>query len=68
VIFENDVFLSYSAADTEIVRALAERLHEAGLRVWLDPCLSAFSETTWVRLFRLTGREMDCCYDSSYCT
>lgn len=34
--FEYDVFLSYRTADQAIVHPLAERLREAGLRVWLD--------------------------------
>ncbi len=34
--FEYDVFLSYSSKDKKIVHALAERLREDGLRVWLD--------------------------------
>jgi WD40 repeat protein len=34
--FEYDVFLSYSSKDKEIVHALAERLKQSGLRVWLD--------------------------------
>src|SRR6266581_9099822 len=31
-----DVFLSHSAKDEEIVRAIAERLRADGLRVWFD--------------------------------
>ena len=34
--FEYDVFLSYSTKDTEIVHALAERLRDDGVQVWLD--------------------------------
>jgi WD40 repeat protein len=34
--FEYDVFLSYSTKDKQIVHALAERLKQDGLRVWLD--------------------------------
>jgi formylglycine-generating enzyme required for sulfatase activity len=34
--FEYDVFLSYSSKDKIIVHALAERLKQNGLRVWLD--------------------------------
>jgi len=34
--FAYDVFLSYSSKDKLRVRRLAERLKEAGLRVWLD--------------------------------
>lgn len=34
--FEYDVFLSYSSKDKEPVHALAERLRNDGLRVWLD--------------------------------
>ena len=34
--FEYDVFLSHSSKDKPIVRALAERLRDDGLRVWLD--------------------------------
>ena len=32
--FNYDVFLSHSAKDKDIVRALAERLRADGLRVW----------------------------------
>ena len=34
--FQYDVFLSHSAQDKEVVRAVAERLRGDGLRVWLD--------------------------------
>jgi hypothetical protein len=34
--FRYDVFLSHSSADKPVVRELAVRLREAGLRVWLD--------------------------------
>ena len=34
--FTFDVFLSHSSRDKEIVRPLAERLREDGLRVWFD--------------------------------
>ncbi len=34
--FEYDVFLSYSSKDKQIVHALAERLRNDGVRVWLD--------------------------------
>ncbi len=34
--FQYDVFLSYSAKDSEIVRAIAERLQVGGLTVWFD--------------------------------
>jgi small GTP-binding protein len=34
--FDYDVFLSYSSQDKQIVHALAERLKQEGLRVWLD--------------------------------
>lgn len=34
--FAYDVFLSYSSKDKTVVRALAERLREDGLLVWLD--------------------------------
>jgi hypothetical protein len=34
--FAYDVFLSYSSKDKLRVRRLAERIKEAGLRVWLD--------------------------------
>ena len=34
--FHYDVFLSHSSKDKAIVRAVAERLHADGLRVWLD--------------------------------
>ncbi|MDD2756967.1 MAG: TIR domain-containing protein, partial [Methanothrix sp.] len=34
--FKYDVFISYSTKDREIVHALAERLKQSGLRVWLD--------------------------------
>jgi small GTP-binding protein len=35
-VFAHDVFLSYSAKDKAVVRAVAERLRADGLRVWLD--------------------------------
>src|SRR5438046_691023 len=34
--FTHDVFLSHSAKDKAIVRAVAERLRADGLRVWFD--------------------------------
>ena len=34
--FSYDVFLSHSAKDKAVVRALAERLRQDGLRVWFD--------------------------------
>jgi WD40 repeat protein len=34
--FDYDVFLSYSSKDRNVVHALAEKLRNAGLRVWLD--------------------------------
>ena len=34
--FNNDVFLSHNHADKPRVRRLAERLRDAGLRVWSD--------------------------------
>jgi hypothetical protein len=34
--FTHDVFLSQSAKDKAVMRAVAERLREGGLRVWLD--------------------------------
>ena len=34
--FNYDVFLSHSAKDKDIVRAVAERLRADGLRVWFD--------------------------------
>ena len=37
--FHYDVFLSHSAKDKAVVRAIAERLREAGLRVWFDEWL-----------------------------
>jgi tetratricopeptide (TPR) repeat protein len=34
--FEYDVFLSYNSKDLALVRPLAERLRQTGLRVWFD--------------------------------
>ena len=34
--YRYDVFLSHSSADEPVVRELAGRLRDAGLRVWLD--------------------------------
>ncbi len=34
--FDYDVFLSHSARDKPVVRDVAERLKEDGLRVWFD--------------------------------
>ena len=34
--FEYDVFLSHSAKDKAVVRQLAERLRQDGLKVWFD--------------------------------
>jgi len=34
--FEYDVFLSYSSRDKKTVHALAQRLKQDGMRVWLD--------------------------------
>ncbi len=39
--FEYDVFLSHSSKDKAIVRRIAERLREDGLRVWFDEWLLA---------------------------
>ena len=35
-VFTHDVFLSHSAKDKDVVRAVAERLQADGLRVWFD--------------------------------
>ena len=35
--FQYDVFLSHSAKDKAVVRPLAERLRQDGLKVWLVP-------------------------------
>lgn len=40
--FQYDVFLSHNRADKPRVRALAERLRSAGLRVWFDEWVIAF--------------------------
>jgi hypothetical protein len=32
--FTHDVFLSHSAKDTDVVRAVAQRLNDDGLRIW----------------------------------
>ncbi len=34
--FPYDVFLSHSAKDKAVVRAVAERLRKDGMRVWFD--------------------------------
>lgn len=34
--FAFDVFISYSSKDKTVVHALAQRLRDDGLRVWLD--------------------------------
>ena len=34
--FQYDVFLSHSAKDKAVVRPLAERLRQDGLKVWFD--------------------------------
>jgi hypothetical protein len=34
--FQFDVFLSHSAKDKAVVRPLAARLQQDGVRVWLD--------------------------------
>src|SRR6266404_4185857 len=34
--FSFDVFLSHSSKDKDVVRAVAERLRQDGLRVWFD--------------------------------
>jgi len=34
--FQFDVFLSHSSKDKPVVRGIAERLREDGLRVWFD--------------------------------
>ncbi|MEK7677388.1 MAG: toll/interleukin-1 receptor domain-containing protein, partial [Verrucomicrobiota bacterium] len=34
--FPFDVFLSHSAKDKAVVRAVAERLRQDGLKVWFD--------------------------------
>lgn len=34
--FQFDVFLSHSAKDKAVVRPLAERLRQDGLKVWFD--------------------------------
>ena len=40
--FQYDVFLSHNSKDKPRVRALAERLRSAGLRVWFDEWVIAF--------------------------
>jgi hypothetical protein len=44
--FTHDVFLSHSAKDMAVVRPLAERLRQDGLKVWFDECISTFAEVT----------------------
>ena len=34
--FTRDIFLSHSAKDKAVVRPLAERLRQDGLKVWFD--------------------------------
>ena len=34
--FQHDVFLSHSSKDKAVVRPLAQRLKEAGRRLWFD--------------------------------
>jgi hypothetical protein len=36
--FDYDVFFSHSSKDKPVVRELAKRLRQDGLRVWLDEC------------------------------
>ena len=37
--FQYDLFLSHSAKDKAVVRPLAERLRQDGLKVWFDECV-----------------------------
>jgi small GTP-binding protein len=44
--FKYDVFLSYSAKDTEVVRPLAERLRADGLKVWFGEWVLKLGDIT----------------------
>jgi hypothetical protein len=50
--FEYDVFLSHSSKDAALVRRLANRLRDAGLRVWFDKWAIAAGDDIFLKIER----------------
>ena len=48
-----DVFLSHSAEDKAVVRPLAERLRQDGLKVWFDGRVLKAASRIWDRINRI---------------
>ena len=48
--FSFDVFLSHSATDKAVVRAVAEQLRADGLKVWLDEWEIKAGDSDWVKI------------------
>ena len=52
-VFNHDVFLSHSAKDKAMVRPLAERLRQDGLKVWFDGRVLKAASRIWDRINRI---------------
>ena len=52
-VFTYDVFLSHSAEDKAMVRPLAERLRQDGVKVWFDGTVLKAASRTWDRINRI---------------
>lgn len=56
------VFLSYAQADQGLAQAVADRLHDQGIRVWTDHQLAPGQR--WIRAWTVrcaTARRLSCC-------
>ena len=52
-VFTYDVFLSHSAEDKAMVRPLAERLRQDGVKVWFDGRVLKAASRIWDRINRI---------------
>jgi TIR domain len=59
--FAYDVFLSHNSRNKPRVRKLAERLKNAGLRVWLDDWVIKPGDDIYLAIERGLGAACRCC-------